>query len=125
MLVELPGRPSRSGRRCGATGEKVLTSWRGEAKRVPPMVRGRPRDSQGSSQIHASGLLVSDGPRAAGCAGVRKEGLMLGRCQRREESELGRGTDTEFQLDTYKLGNLHSLCFHQKTENSAGLAGML
>lgn len=50
---------------------------------------------------------------------------MLGRCWRPEDSELGRGTDSEFQLDTYKLGNLHSLCSHQKTDNSACRAGML
>lgn len=95
LLVELPGRPSRSGRRCGATGEGALTSRRGEVKRVPHSQRGtkrRPGEQPGPN------ISSSSFGWALGCwrpRGVEGD-LMLGWCLRQEQSELGKGSDSEF-----------------------------
>lgn len=50
MLVELRGRPSRTGRRCGAREEKALTSRRGDAKRVPPRSEGDQETARGAAR---------------------------------------------------------------------------
>lgn len=83
------------------------------------------RETKGQPRERPDPCVLSSGfGGALGCRPRRGAERGLMRCLRWEESELGRGTDSEFQLDTYKLGKLHSQCSHQKTDTSACLAGM-